>query len=99
VDEDLDLARRRLVALISSMRTLTARDPEQEIQGNALAVVDATIAAVRAVRPDDLVVRATADLLSPERIASGEPVRAADVLVVAEQFLAALGPEPVGGFA
>jgi hypothetical protein len=99
VDEDLDLARRRLVALISSMRTLTARDPEQEIQGNALAVVDATISSVREVRPDDPVVMSMVDLLSPERVGSGEPVRAADVLVVAEQLLAALGPEPVGGFA
>jgi hypothetical protein len=94
VDEELEIARLRLTGLISSMRTLTVRDPEQEVDDDALFVVDAVISAVKAVRPDDPVVQATADLLSPERIASGSPVHAANVLVVAEQLLAALGPEP-----
>jgi hypothetical protein len=87
-------AKRHLEALISSMRTLTVGDPEQEVDGDALFVVDAVVSVVRAARPDDPVVKATADLLSPERIARDEPMRAAMVLVVAEQLNAALGPSP-----
>jgi hypothetical protein len=96
-------ANRRVEALISSMRTLIARDPEQEIQGPAIENVAAPIAAVKAAKPDDPVVAATPDLISADFIGSGEGIRAADVLVIAEQLNAALGPSPsvrpLGGFA
>jgi hypothetical protein len=51
------------------------------------------------VVPDDPVVVATPDLFSPDRIGSGAVVRAADLLVVAEQLGAAIGPPPIGGIA
>ncbi|MFD7161333.1 hypothetical protein ACFV9C_42575 [Kribbella sp. NPDC059898] len=92
-------AKRRIEALISSLRTLIARDPEQEVQGIALPVLDAAIGSIKAALPDDPVVAAVADLISADLIGSGEPVRAADMLVVAEQLDAAIGPEPPGGFA
>lgn len=92
-------AKQRCEALIQSMQALIAHDPEQEVTGIALNVVDATIAAVKEAKPDDPVVSATAELLSADMIASGEAVRAADVLVVAHQLDAAIGPRPVGGFA
>jgi hypothetical protein len=88
-------ARRRVDALISSTQTLIRRDPEQEVQGEALAVAAAAIAAVKAALPDDPVVAATPDLFSPERIGNGEPLRAADLLVIAEQLGAAIGPPPI----
>ena len=88
-------ARRRVDALISSMRTLIQRDPEQEVQGEGLVVADAAISAVKAAIPDDVVVAATADPFSADRIGSGEGYRAADLLVVAEQLGAAIGPPPI----
>ncbi len=88
-------AKRRVVALIDSMKTLLAEDAEQEIRGIALAVVDAAIAAAKAAKPDDPVVASIADLFSPEQLETGEPPRAADVLVVAQQLDAAIGnPAP-----
>jgi hypothetical protein len=36
---------------------------------------------------------------STDTIATGEPVRAADLLMIAEQLEAATGPYPLGGFA
>jgi hypothetical protein len=92
-------AKRRVQALISSTEKLIARDPEQEVRGVAIEVVDAAIAAVKVAKPNDSVVAATAELFSPDQIASGDGIRAADILVVAEQLDAAIGPEPPSGFA
>jgi hypothetical protein len=50
---------------------------------------------VRNVLSDDPVVEAVRGILSPEQIASGEPIRAADALLVAKQLDAAIGPEPL----
>lgn len=77
------------------MKALVERDPEQEVRGIALGVVDAAIAAVKEAKPDDPVVLATAELLSADMIASGDGVRAADILVVADQLSAAIGPKPI----
>jgi len=92
-------AKRRVTGLIDSMTALIARDSEQEVRGIALSVVDAAILAVKAAKPNDPVVIATAELLTAEHIASGEAHRAADLLVVAYQLDAAIGPAPLGGFA
>ncbi|HEY6665915.1 MAG TPA: hypothetical protein VI036_12395 [Propionibacteriaceae bacterium] len=92
-------AKRSIQAAISSLKTLVQRDPEQEIQGIALAVADAAIEAVKAAKPDHPIVQSTAYIYSADQIGSGDPVRAADLLFVAEQLDAALGPEPIGGFA
>jgi hypothetical protein len=45
--------------------------------------------------PDDPVVEAIRGVISPEQIALGDPVRAADALVVAKQLDAAIGPYPL----
>lgn len=87
-------AKRKITALIGSLRTLVARDPEQEVTGFALPVFDAVVETVRAVKPNDAVVEAVRGAISPEQIALGEPIRAADALLVAEQLDAALGDEP-----
>jgi hypothetical protein len=49
----------------------------------------------RSFLPDDPVVNAFRDVVSSDQIASGEPVRAADALVVAKQLDAAIGPYPL----
>jgi hypothetical protein len=88
-------AKRQIVSLIQTLETLTKRDPEQEVQGIALPVLDAVIESIREALPDNAVVAAVRGVLSPEQIASGEPIRAADALLVATQLSAAIGPYPV----
>ncbi|MFE9606830.1 hypothetical protein [Streptomyces hokutonensis] len=87
-------AKQKIEALIETLETLTKKDPEQEIQGIALPVLDAVIESVRAALPGDPVVDAVRSIISADQIASGEPVRAADALVVAKQLDAAIGPRP-----
>lgn len=88
-------ANRRVKALISSLQTLIARDPEQEVQGMAVPVLGAALEAIKQSKPDDPVVQALVELMSAEFIGAGEPIRAADMLVIAEQLSAAIGPPPV----
>jgi hypothetical protein len=88
-------AKRQIVSLVQTLETLTKRDPEQEVQGIALPVLDAVIESVRKAMPDNLIVEAVRGVLSPEQIASGEPIRAADALLVAMQLSAAIGPFPL----
>jgi hypothetical protein len=92
-------AKEQVESLITSLEMLVKRDPDQEVQGMALPVLDAVIESVRAVLPDNPIVAAVRGVISPEQIASGEPVRAADALVVARQLDAAIGQRPFGGFA
>jgi hypothetical protein len=87
-------AKRQITSLVETLETLTKRDPEQEVQGIALPVLDAVIESVRNVLPDDPVVEAVRGILSPEQIVSGEAIRAADALLVAKQLDAAIGPRP-----
>jgi hypothetical protein len=87
-------AKRRVEALIGSLKVLVARDPEQEVQGIALPVLDASLEAIKAAKPKDPVVLALVELMSADFIGAGEPVRAADMLVVAEQLDAAIGHRP-----
>jgi hypothetical protein len=89
-------AKRQIVSLVETLETLTKRDPEQEVQGIALPVLDVVIESVRGVMPDNPVVEAVRGILAPEQIASsGEAIRAADALLVAKQLDAAIGPEPL----
>jgi hypothetical protein len=87
-------AKHKIVALIETLEPLTKRDPEQEVQGIALPVLDAVIEAARAARPDEPVVQSARGIITPEQIESGEPVRAADALLVAKQLDAAIGAYP-----
>lgn len=87
-------AKRRVEALIKSLTTLTSRDPEQEVQGIAIPVLAASLEAIKAAKPDDPVVKALVDLMSADFIGAGEPIRAADMLVVAEQLNAVIGKRP-----
>lgn len=87
-------AKLRVQALIESLEDVVQRDPEQEVRGMALPVLDACIADIKAALPNDPVVAKVAEVISPEAIALGEPIRAVDILLVAKQLDAAIGPRP-----
>jgi hypothetical protein len=80
-----------ITTLVATLERLVDRDPDQEVQDFALPVMDAVIEAVRKVRPDHPAVKAARSVISPEQIQSGQPVRAADALVVAKQLDTAIG--------
>lgn len=70
------------------------RDPEQELTGVALSVVDHLFAAARETLERDgppAPLDVAFELISPETLETGAPVRAVDVLVVTGQILAAFG--------
>ncbi len=90
-----DDAKRRVQAQMKCLRTLIARDPEQEVQGFAVPVLAASLEAIKRTKPDDAVVLALVNLMSADFIGAGEPTRAADMLVIAEQLDAAIGPQPI----
>lgn len=88
-------AKERVQALIKSLETMIQRDPEQEVQGIALRVLDAALEDIKAALADDPVVAAVAGIISPETIEAGDPIRAVDALLVAQQLDAAIGSRPV----
>jgi hypothetical protein len=87
-------AKRKVEALIATLQELIKRDPDQEVQGIAVPVLDATLGEIKAAKPDDAVVKSIVDVVSADTIGAGEPIRAADMLVVAKQLDAAIGPRP-----
>lgn len=90
-------AKERVVSLIETLTTLTNRDPEQEVTGIALPMLDAVIEAIKdSIGRDNPVVQAAAGVISPETIEAGEPIRAADALIVAKMLDAEIGPRMPG---
>jgi hypothetical protein len=81
--------------LYRTLENIAKQDPEREVQGMALPVVAACLDAFKAHASDDPVVQAIRDVVSPEAVAAGEPVRAVDAVVVVGQLALALGPEHV----
>lgn len=88
-------AKRRVDALIKSLEALVTSDPEQQVQGFAVPVLAAALDDVKSAMPHDPVVQALVDLVSADAIGSGDPIRAADMLVIATQLKAAIGPSPM----
>ena len=87
-------AKRHIEALVDTLQALIARDPEQEVQSIALVPLGACIEYARVNLPNNPVASVIAELFSADFIAAGEPLRAADALVVASQLNAAIGPYP-----
>lgn len=83
--------------LFRSLEKVAERDPEQEVRGMAVPVLDACLQAFREHVPDDPIVAAIQEVMSPEAVAAGEPVRAVDVMLVAGQLAQALGSEVAMG--
>jgi hypothetical protein len=87
--------KRKIEALVKTLKKIVERDPEQEIQGIAVPVLDAVISQVRAACPDDSVIASIQDVISADSVALGEPIRAVDMLLVAEQLDVAIGNWPI----
>lgn len=102
---DADEARARLDSLRSLLREMISRDPEQEVRGIAIPVLDAIISASRDTIPrDDAIAAVVRDIIDPVAVAAGEidEVRAVDALLVVDQLLhsipaSAISDLPVGG--
>jgi hypothetical protein len=88
-------AKQRVEALIKTLETMIQRDPEQEVQGIALPVLDAAVEDIKAAISADPIVAAVAGIISPETIEAGEPIRAVDALLVAQQLDVAIGSRPL----
>jgi hypothetical protein len=85
---DTIVALRRLYA---DLRRMIDRDSEQEVQGIAVPVLDAVVAAGRQhLDPSDPVAQVVRDFISPETIEEREPMRAVDAYLVVRQLLKAL---------
>ncbi len=89
---DREEARQRAWLLFRSLEKIAERDPEQEVRGMAVPVLDACLRAFKEHVPDDPIVSAIQDVVSPEAISDGF-VRAVDAALVAGQLAVALGPE------
>ncbi len=87
---DVEQARTMLKNLRVALEKVTAKDPEQEVRGMALPVLDAVIGEVRVLVPESPIVGQVSDIISPENIQRGEPIRAVDVLLVVNILLDAL---------
>jgi hypothetical protein len=60
-------------------------------------VLDAVVDAIKdEIGLDNAVVQATAGVISPEAIENGEPIRAADALLIAKMLNAEIGQRPFG---
>jgi hypothetical protein len=76
--------------LAETLEKIVTMDPEQEVMGIALPVLDATLSAARDFLPHHPVVTAAQDVISADAIAMGEPIRAIDAYLVARQLAEAL---------
>jgi hypothetical protein len=93
-DADIWTARKTLTTLQTDLRAIVARDPEQEVRGMAIPVLDAALGIVRELLGDNPVVTAAGGVISVQTIAEGEPLRDTDVLLVVGMFLSALPARP-----
>jgi hypothetical protein len=73
---------RQLDALEQTLASIVAADPEQEVRGIAVPVLDAVVAEARNAICDNSALAAISDVISAETIAAGEPIRAVDALLV-----------------
>jgi hypothetical protein len=84
-------ARVAVTRLHTQFGSIVARDQEQEARGIAVPVIDAVIATAREnMLLDNPVLAALPDLISPEALAAGEPIRAIDAYIALGQIEEAL---------
>ncbi len=86
-------AKARVTALIESLELSVKTMPEHDVGGIALPALDAALVDIKAAIGDDPVVQAVTNVMAGS---GDEPVRAVDVLLVAKQLDAAIGPYPIG---
>jgi hypothetical protein len=80
--------------LHKDLETLVSKDPEQEVLGLAVGVIDVVLAMAAQATGNPSILETVQGVVTPEAIAEGEPLRAADLLVIVGQVLAAL-PHPL----
>jgi len=95
VSERMGLTPRQARVAVTRLHTqfgsIVARDQEQEARGIAVPVIDAVIATAREnMLLDNPVLAALPDLISPEALAAGEPIRAIDAYIALGQIEEAL---------
>lgn len=79
----------QLRQLHRDLQRLVDRDPEQEVQGVALPLVDAVVSeATRSLPASSTLGQQVVELVSLDSIEKGDPIRAADALLVVGQLLA-----------
>ena len=93
-DEFPYTAKRRVDQLIETLVPLVERDPEQEIRGIAVPMLEAVFDCLSTELKGDPVADAMVGVYQHEA-STGEPVRAADALLVARQLAAVIGPAPI----
>ena len=86
--------RRALTDLKATLEEITQRDQEQEVRGLAINPLDALIGEARRAVGDHPVVNAVRDVINIDDLASGDPPRAIDVLIVVRLLLSALPEAP-----
>lgn len=85
----LQNAATRLRHLRATLQELAKKDPDQEVRGIAVPVVDAVIDHAKDALGDDPIVGSIAGAMSAEAIGEGS-IRASDALIVVDQLLAAV---------
>jgi hypothetical protein len=90
---DINAARNQVRQLYATLEVMNKKDPEQEVRGTAVPVMDAIISSAKAHVSNDPVVATIRDVIAPESI-EGEHVRVCDALIVVGALKEALGPEP-----
>ena len=66
------------------------KDPEQEIHGVALVTIDAVLDAGREFVPGHTIISRLRDVISPEAVEAGDPIRVVDVVPAIGQIVTAL---------
>jgi hypothetical protein len=88
---DLQEAKSAITRLHVQLGGIVSRDQEQEVRGIALPVLDAVLSAAREhLLLDDPVLASLPDLISPEALEAGEPIRAIDAFLAVSQVEEAL---------
>lgn len=87
------MARKQVRQLHATLEAMNRRDPEQEVRGIAVPVMDAIISSAKTFVADDPVVATIRDVIAPESIEE-EHVRVFDALLVVGALREALGPGP-----
>ena len=89
----------QLRQLYNDLLLVIQRDPEQEILGVALPLVDSIVAAARCALASTSgpIADATVELISHSTIHDAVPIRALDAWVVVGQLLAAISHVPAKG--
>jgi hypothetical protein len=88
---DIREARTSVSALYQQLASVAGKDPEQHVEGMALPVLDAVVRGAREfIHLDDPVLDSIEDVISPEAVQRGEPIRALDAQIVLYQLKLAL---------